>query len=782
MKKKDYFYMLSLFMITISLVFVLKGQHLFGNSIDWFNQHVTISDSLRQAIRDEGTLFPTYLKNLMSGVNIYYFSYYGYLRLDILFGALFIHMKMIDIIIGYSFFLMILTVITCYIFLKRHIKNEEICLFMSILTLCSSLFFHSHKQIMFVNILPFLFLMLISIDHYLEKGKLSGLVLWGCCLIVHSYFYSVACFCVCFIYFIKQCDKHSYRRYLFDLFKVLILIFLCTAILTLPTLHVILSNHKNVSSLNLKSILLPWFDLKGLIYNNYGCGFTYLIWILIVLGLFKKKTHFLSSVLIIIMIFPIFSWILNGFLYARSKILIAFIPLVVLQAGLVLEDYTLKINPYFLLFLLFPLFFIERPFLVVIDLILSLWILSLKDSKKYLLYLLIPFVVVYCNNPRTSFLSKKQYQNYTSNQATKLIERNKMNRLALLNQTTQTMNQTFSNTVIRESGYTSTNHALYNSFIYDTLKLPISINNRVGQLDQLHPFYLNMMSIDSIITTQKLDQYTLIDQVGKYKLYQNKQALPVAYAINQLYNIKAFQKLKYPYTLDTLYQNAIINKGKANYQSQFKPIDLNIEQEYPIHLKKKVTNEYKLPYSFNNQYVVLSFDVINQSPKQSVSITINGIKNKLSRINTPYYNENNRFTYLFSQKELKSLHVSLSKGSYLLKNIKMYTLDTSSLNKKVDALKIKKGKALLNGTIDVSKSGYFITNYPYDKGYQIKIDGKEVKSEVVNTAFLGCPISKGKHHIQITFEPTGYRLGFVLTYLGMYITIILFIIERKKKR
>lgn len=116
MKKKDYIYMLSLFIITISLIFVLKGQHLFGNSIDWYNQHVMLSDALRQAIRDEGTLFPTYLKNLMSGVNIFYFSYYGYLRPDVLFGALFINIKMIDILSVYSIFLMILTTISCYLF------------------------------------------------------------------------------------------------------------------------------------------------------------------------------------------------------------------------------------------------------------------------------------------------------------------------------------------------------------------------------------------------------------------------------------------------------------------------------------------------------------------------------------------------------------------------------------------------------------------------------------------------------------------------------------------
>lgn len=39
-----------------------KSQHLlFGNSIDWFNQHVTLADALRHAIRSEGTIFPTYL-------------------------------------------------------------------------------------------------------------------------------------------------------------------------------------------------------------------------------------------------------------------------------------------------------------------------------------------------------------------------------------------------------------------------------------------------------------------------------------------------------------------------------------------------------------------------------------------------------------------------------------------------------------------------------------------------------------------------------------------------
>lgn len=80
MKRKDYLYIFLLIMIPLLFLFIITSQNLlFGNKVDWFNQHITIADALRHAIREEGTIFPTYLSHLMSGVNIYYFSYYGLL-------------------------------------------------------------------------------------------------------------------------------------------------------------------------------------------------------------------------------------------------------------------------------------------------------------------------------------------------------------------------------------------------------------------------------------------------------------------------------------------------------------------------------------------------------------------------------------------------------------------------------------------------------------------------------------------------------------------------------
>ena len=96
-----------------------------------------------------------------------------------------------------------------------------------------------------------------------------------------------------------------------------------------------------------------------------------------------------------------------------------------------------------------------------------------------------------------------------------------------MNEIHQNMNQTYQNQVTRLSGYTSTNHHLYNSFLFDTLKIPISLNNRVGQIDQNNLFYLKMLSVDSIISKKKIDGYQEIDAIKDLRLYQSQDIMPI---------------------------------------------------------------------------------------------------------------------------------------------------------------------------------------------------------------------------------------------------------------
>lgn len=796
MKKKDYLYILILMMIPLILIWgIVPEGKLFGHNVDWLNQHVMIGDALRHAIRKEGTLFPTYLSNLMGGVNIYHFSYYGYLRPDILFGTLFPQLAMIDIIIGYSLFLMILSGISCYLFLRYQYHNKEICLFISILILLSSLFFQSHKQITFVNYLPFLFLALLSIDIYIKKENLTLFVLWGSLIVIHSYYYSIGCFLICLIYFINKAwlNKQLSWRYFFKFIRGFIFIVLITAILTVPTLFVIANNSKNVTSTGFASLFQATLDLQGLLYNNYGCGLSYLSWILIVLGFNNQKTRILSAMTMLAMTCPIISYIFNGFLYARSKILIVFIPLIAyIMCEVITQIVEHKIQWKSISFFLIaiPIFFINKTVFVMIDCMICLSVIftSYRHKYVYFLYLLVPILVVYQTNPSDQFLDQKTYKSIISKDKTQLIERyqDRMIRLSDFENNNQTVNDSFALTVQKASGYTSTNHSLYNQFLYDTLHLPISINNRVANQDNSHIFYQGMMSINTIMTQKKIPVgYSLLDKKNKYQLYQNQNVMPLAYASDCLYNEEKFQKLNFPQSLDTLYNNVIVKDGTSNYQSQFVDENLGFQNSYHIENKQKQTVTKTIQRTTQNEILVIEFDIQNNRPHQAVDITIEGIKNKLTKSNHPYYNDNTHFTYVLSHHDnIEQLKITLSQGNYDIKNIKCSSLSYDVIKNRcheVDTMTIKKGQDVLNGDIDVSHDGYFVTNIPYSQGYTIYIDQKKVSSEIVNTTFLGCQIKAGHHQIKVTFEPPGYQFALFLSAIGTTFTLCHWIYERKKK-
>ena len=67
----------------------------------------------------------------------------------------------------------------------------------------------------------------------------------------------------------------------------------------------------------------------------------------------------------------------------------------------------------------------------------------------------------------------------------------------------------------------------------------------------------------------------------------------------------------------------------------------------------------------------------------------------------------------------------------------------------------------------MKKEGYLITSIPYEKNFEVRVDGKKVTYEKVNTEFLGFPIEQGTHDIEIVYHAPGVMAGKILTILGV---------------
>ena len=69
----------------------------------------------------------------------------------------------------------------------------------------------------------------------------------------------------------------------------------------------------------------------------------------------------------------------------------------------------------------------------------------------------------------------------------------------------------------------------------------------------------------------------------------------------------------------------------------------------------------------------------------------------------------------------------------------------------------------------LEQDGYLITSIPYDSHLEIKVDGREVVTEKVNTAFLGCRMVSGGHWVTITYHAPGLSTGKWISLLGVFL-------------
>lgn len=84
------------------------------------------------------------------------------------------------------------------------------------------------------------------------------------------------------------------------------------------------------------------------------------------------------------------------------------------------------------------------------------------------------------------------------------------------------------------------------------------------------------------------------------------------------------------------------------------------------------------------------------------------------------------------------------------------------------------GKDFIKSRIDITKNDSLaFTTIPYDKGWKVYVDGKEVKIKKVNISFIGFDLDKGSHHVELRFWPVGLTLGIWTSVISIIALIML---------
>lgn len=838
-KVKRYIPYLLLTGLTLFFCRMFVGRYgIFGAKVDWLSQHSVLPDYFRQQFYATGKLFPEFAANLGGGQNIYHFAYYGLYSPLILPSYLLPFVKMSDYIMAVSITGLTASVLLFYYWLKSRKTDTGTAFILSLMFLLAGPMIGQYSgQIMFVDYMPFLCLALIGVDRYFEQEKSGLFTVSVFLMIMTSFYFSIGGMLSLVLYGLhryfeqREGNRVTVRSFLRDglcFVRSMILAVLMSGFFLVPTALALTGGRSKEQNISFASFFIPQITVERFAYSIYGIGLTTLVITVLLTGLLYRKVYekVLTYGCVIVLVIPVFAYLLNGGLYIRDKVFIPFLPLLCYLISIYLEkcrkrelSFIAGIVPYIITTIFV---YIARNQFVSKGIGESIWKVLLAESilflicyvlycamkryhkeKKEILMLALPSVICLAVTMNTfyqmkpdRYVSRKLYRDVTGEQNRQAIKEAlkddagyyRTEQMGSDDENAADLNRIWDVDQNITSIYSSAYNPDYQTFRQKTFGLEEPFRNGMMQSVSKNPVFQRMMGVRYIVSDSDVPGYTLVKKCGTTGIYQNKDAAPVMYATDRVMTEEEYKKLAFPYNQTAFLEYAVVGEhtesSDQNIMTAYAPVSLKMDNNRTTGGAEQKTMQQE----GKKQILFLRFRVDNAHPNKDVAVWINGIRNKLSAKDHVYYNENKIFTYAVPLKDGEdNISVTFGKGKYRLRHVQAYLGSLPERSELLYQSEIQVDKKqtednVIQGTIHVKKDGWFITSISYDKHFKIYIDGKETEIQKVNTAFLGCKIESGNHEVKIIYHAPGTTTGKVLSLIGIAGFVLVLVQEKRKQK
>ena len=837
-KVKRYIPYLLLTGLTLFFCRIFVGRYgIFGAKVDWLSQHSVLPDYFRQQFYATGKLFPEFAANLGGGQNIYHFAYYGLYSPLILPSYLLPFVKMSDYIMAVSITGLTASVLLFYYWLKSRKTDTGTAFILSLMFLLAGPMIGQYSgQIMFVDYMPFLCLALIGVDRYFEQEKSGLFTVSVFLMIMTSFYFSIGGMLSLVLYGLhryfeqREGNRGTVRSFLRDglcFVRSMILAVLMSGFFLVPTALALTGGRSKEQNTSFVSFFIPQITVERFAYSIYGIGLTTLVITVLLTGLLYRKVYekVLTYGCVIVLVIPVFAYLLNGGLYIRDKVFIPFLPLLCYLISIYLEkcrkrelSFIAGIVPYIITTIFV---YIARNQFVSKGIGESIWKALLAESilflicyvlycalKRYhketkeILMLALPSVICLAVTMNTfyqmkpdRYVSRKLYRDVTGEQNRQAVKEAlkddgyyRTEQMGSDDENAADLNRIWDVEQNITSIYSSAYNPDYQTFRQKTFRLEEPFRNGMMQSVSKNPVFQRMMGVRYIVSDSDVPGYTLVKKCGTTGIYQNKDAAPVMYATDRVMTEEEYKKLAFPYNQMAFLEYAVVGEhtesSDQNIMTAYEPVSLKMAKNRTTGGAEQKT----IQQEGQKQILFLRFRVDNAHPNKDVAVWINGIRNKLSAKDHVYYNENKTFTYAVPLKDGEdTISVTFGKGKYQLSHVQAYLGSLPERSELLYQSEIQVDKKqtednVIQGTIRVKKDGWFITSIPYDKHFKIYIDGKETEIQKVNTAFLGCKIESGNHEVKIIYHAPGTITGKVLSLIGIAGFVLVLVQEKRKQK
>ena len=312
--------------------------------------------------------------------------------------------------------------------------------------------------------------------------------------------------------------------------------------------------------------------------------------------------------------------------------------------------------------------------------------------------------------------------------------------------------------------YSSTYHAGVNAF---TGKLGIAQAHIWNSGYGSSPVTDSIFDVKYRIMTQELpDSYKKVAETKDVTTYENTTVLPIAFASGRV------DKLELNGENNFLNQNELVNRlAQTENVEYFKPVEYRLSNDTS-------TWEYQ-------------FKALSSNP---VYLRIEGSNTGWGNISVDnqvvahhFSSETNCNAYLGQFSQGETVDVLCSSNDVLRVDECIYELDMDAWKKAYKklaegGLEITEQKGShIEGKITVGSDQMIFTSIPYDEGYTVELDGKEVEASALKmdgsegkelNVFLTIQAEPGEHTLSISYMPPGLMSGLLLAVVALILAVI----------
>lgn len=116
----------------------------------------------------------------------------------------------------------------------------------------------------------------------------------------------------------------------------------------------------------------------------------------------------------------------------------------------------------------------------------------------------------------------------------------------------------------------------------------------------------------------------------------------------------------------------------------------------------------------------------------------------------------------------------------------IYGMDCKKLQNSIQScescqdVNLKESKNGLSGTVYTEQDGYLFLPIRGGNGFTAEVNGSSVNIDSAFGAFLAIPVTAGENQVTVTYWPSGFRQGIIVSILGLFYLIPLLYLHKKK--